>query len=304
MRHPALLIGIAAFLWGLIGIFGTLLSRAGLSPIDIVFIRAITAAGSISLYWWYKDRRVFLIDVKDFYLFIGTGILSFLFFNFCFFTSMKFTSVAVSVTLLYTGPAFVTLLSRIFFDERMTKSKWLALIMTLTGCAFVTGLIGLPLVQISWIGLIAGVGSGFGYALYSIFSKFALRKYSAATITTYTFITASAGVVLIDLFRAAFLRHVSFWNVRLLSFDILLPGLALGILCTVLPFLLYTLGIQSFEASKASLIATLEPVVGTLVGVIIFAEILTLGKFIGITLVISAVLMVNAQSQFRKKSSS
>jgi drug/metabolite transporter (DMT)-like permease len=293
MRRPALLIIFAAFLWGLIGIFGTLLNREGLRPFDIVGVRAVTAAISMFVYWWFKDRNVLKIDLKDLRLFIGTGIFSFVFFNFCFFTAMKHTSVAVSVTLLYTGPAFVALLSRLFFGERMTRSKWLALTMTLIGCALVTGLIGESLSQVSWIGLLAGLGSGFGYALYSIFSKIAVRKYTPATITTYTFIMASAGVL-------PFIRP-EFWKIFLVTPGILAPGLALGLLCTVLPFLLYTRGIQSLEASKASLIATIEPVFAAVVGVILFEEVMTLGKLVGIALVIGAVVMINAKDLLRPK---
>ncbi|WP_410509423.1 EamA family transporter [Methanosarcina hadiensis] len=50
---------------------------------------------------------------------MGIDILSLVFFNLCYFITLRETSIAVAVTLLYTAPAFVTVLSGIFFRESM-----------------------------------------------------------------------------------------------------------------------------------------------------------------------------------------
>jgi drug/metabolite transporter (DMT)-like permease len=285
LNVSVLMIAMAAFFWGLIGIFGTWLKNAGVTPMEIVAVRSLISAFSMVAYLWLKDRSMLKVRFRDLKYFFGTGLLSFLFFNYCFFTAMKLTSVSVSVTLLYTGPVFVVFLSRIFFGEPLTRAKLAALVLTLTGCALVTGLIGEPIEEISAVALLAGISAGFGFALFSIFGKFALRHYHSMTVTTYTFVFASAGVV--------FLIQPTFYPRLLTDSTVFLPGIALALLCTVMPFLLYTRGIKHLEAGKAALITTLEPAIAALVGFLIFAEPISPGKLAGIGLVVCGVLIVN-----------
>ena len=61
----------------------------------------------------------------------------------------------------------------------------------------------------------------------------------------------------------------------------------------VIPFLSYTLGLESVEASKAGIIATIEPMVATMIGVIVFSEQLTIMSAAGILLILAAVVILN-----------
>lgn len=279
-----LFVATAAFLWGLIGLFGTLLSRAGITSLEIVAIRAVFSGFILSLYWLAKDRSVFKIKFTDLKYFAGTGLLSFLVFNYFFFTTMQLTSIAVSVTLLYTCPIFVVLLSRLFFKEPLTRSKGLALLLTLLGCALVTGLIGEPLDSVPLKGILTGLLSGLTFALYSIFSKMALARHSSATVTTYTFIIAGTG--------SLFLVPPSFFMQFSQEPSLLISGLSLSLISTVVPFLLYTRAVKSLEAGRAALITTLEPVVAALLGYLVFNEPMGVLKISGILLVAAGVLMV------------
>lgn len=283
-NKSVLFVAAAAFLWGLIGLFGTLLSRAGIASLEIVAIRAVFSGVFLTLYWMIRDRAVLHIKLTDLKYFAGTGLLSFLVFNYFFFTTMKLTNISISVTLLYTGPIFVVLLSRLFFKEPLTTSKWAALLLTLSGCALVTGLMGEPLDKVPVTGILTGLCSGLTFALYTIFGKLALAKYSSATVTTYTFIVASIGIL--------FLVPPTFFAEISTQPSVLLPGLSLALLCTVVPFLLYTRAVQSLEAGRAALITTLEPVVAALLGYFVFSEALGILKIAGILLVAAGVLLV------------
>ena len=66
-----------------------------------------------------------------------------------------------------------------------------------------------------------------------------------------------------------------------------------ALITAVIPFLAYTLGLQSVEASKAGIIATIEPMVATLIGMIVFSEPLTLMSGLGILLILAAVVILN-----------
>nr|MCR5633849.1 DMT family transporter [Lachnospiraceae bacterium] len=66
-----------------------------------------------------------------------------------------------------------------------------------------------------------------------------------------------------------------------------------ALITAVIPFLAYTLGLQSVEASKAGIIATIEPMVATLIGMIVFSEPLTFMSGAGILLILAAVIILN-----------
>lgn len=286
-KWSVLFIIVGASLWGTIGIFVQGLYDYGLTPLQVVTIRVLTAATIIVLFLLIKNPSLLKIKIKDFKYFIGTGILSIVFFNWFFFTAIQETSLSVAAILLYTGPAFVTIISRFLFKELLTTQKLLALLFTLVGCVLVIGLFPLEQTRISLYGVAVGIGSGFCYALYSIFGKYALAKYHSQTVTAYTFIFASIALLPIS----------GLWKIEnlLTTTPIWGYGISLGLFPTVLAYILYTKGLEKVETSKASITATIEPVVASLIGIFIFGDLLTGWQFIGIFIVLSAVIfMVSA----------
>jgi drug/metabolite transporter (DMT)-like permease len=224
------------------------------------------------------------IDLRDSFSFIGTGIFSIVFFNWCYFTAISEVSLSVAVILLYTGPAFVAILSRIFFGEELTKHKIAALAVTLIGCALVVKLIPAGDQRLSWYGIIVGLGSGFGYALYSIFGKHALKKYNSLTVITYTFIFASVALLPTS--------GVTIEIGQLTSVDVWFYIVGLGFFPTALAYMLYTQGLSMIESSRASITATIEPVLATMIGVWVFDERLTGYQIIGMLFILTAVILV------------
>lgn len=196
------------------------------------------------------------------------------------------TSLSVAAVLLYTAPAIVMLLSCILFKESLTKIKIVSLIATFIGCVFVTGVIGSG-ESLSAPGILIGLGAGFGYALYSIFSRYALeRGYHSFTISFYTFLIAAIGIL--PFVNVGKLYEVSFANVGMFGFTILF-----GLVSTVLPYIFYNFGLVHVENGKASIIASIEPVVATLFGVVLFKEKLTSNTVIGVVLVLGAITICN-----------
>lgn len=275
----------AATLWGCIGIFLKLLTAAGLSSMEGVAVRTTVAALLYTLYLALTDRQSLKIDPRHWYYFFGSGVCSLVFFNWCYFNAISTSSMSVAAVLLYTSPVFVTLLSALFFRESITVNKLLALALTFGGCVLVTGLLPLGRQSVSLSTILFGLGSGFGYALYSIFCKFALRHYSSATVTCYTF-----------LFAAAFSLPLSGLHQNLAVFGdwrAVVGGLGIGILCCILPYLLYTEGLNHAEAGKAAIMATIEPFVAALLGICIFHEEVTLYKLLGMAAIFVAILLLN-----------
>jgi drug/metabolite transporter (DMT)-like permease len=276
---------LAAVLWASVGVFGRLLSGGGLVPFQIVFLRALGAAVLLGGYIAFKNPALFRIRIKDSVYFMGTGILSFAFFNWCYFTAVNNTSLSIAAILLYTAPVIVMVLSVLLFGEKLTAKKIGALVLTFMGCLLVTGVLEADQQSITLVGILAGLGAGFGYGLYSIFGRYALGRYGPLTVTFYTFAFASF----------AFMPWMDYIELfKLLSTpEIALEASALSLIGTVLPFLLYTHGLLHMESSKASILATLEPVVATIMGVLIFAEPLNTWTLVGIAMVLGAVYVLS-----------
>ena len=276
---------LAAALWGGIGVFLKLLTAAGLSSMEGVAVRSAVSAILYGLFLAVTDRKALLIHPRHWYYFFGTGVCSLVFFNWCYFTTISQSSMSVAAVLLYTSPVFVALLSALFLRERFTAQKASALLLTFAGCALVTGLFPLGQQHVSLITLLLGLGSGFGYALYSIFGKFALEKYTPSTVTFYTFLFAAVASVPIS----GLYRHLHL----LISWKAAAGGLGIGLFCCILPYLLYTAGLQHVEAGKAAILATIEPFVAALLGILLFHEEITFFKLLGMAAIFGAVLLLN-----------
>lgn len=277
---------IAGIMWGLIGLFVRNLAKYDIPSMCIVFIRSFAGTILMALFLVIYDVSLFRIKLKDLWCFIGTGILSLTFFNLCYFTTMTLTSLSVSAILLYTAPSIVMFLSFFIFKERLNARKIIAVVLAFIGCVLVTGVIGSSS-KVPGFAILTGLGAGFGYALYSIFARFALNKgYHSFTVTFYTLFMSVVGSV------AFFDSDITF---RIISDKPSTIGFMLlfGLISTTLPYIFYTLGLNGMESGKASIIASIEPVTATLVGVIVFHEGMTIMGMIGALVVLASIVIVN-----------
>ena len=211
-----------------------------------------------------RGGKGFKIAVRNIPLFLGLGLGSVLFFTVCYFKSIEMLPLSIAAILLYTSPIWVTLMSVLFFKERLTLRRVAALVLAFGGCVLVSGLGGGGLTP---LGLLIGLCSGIGYGLYSILGSVALRKYEPLTVTTYAFLFSAAGSWFIC--RPAEMLSIAS-SLPPLSFA--LDVLSIAVVTAVAPYLLYTLGLKNTPASKAAIMATVEPLVATVLGIVVFSE--------------------------------
>ncbi|MGI6181827.1 MAG: DMT family transporter [Agathobaculum sp.] len=288
MKKARLLIIVAAICWGTIPVFYHIMSAAGLNSMQTITMRFSFAALGYVLYLLIRDRSLLRIKrPRHLLYFVGTGLCSLAFFNFCYITCIRHAGVAVAALLLYTAPAFVLLMSAALFREKLTGRGLLSLVMTVLGCAFVAGAFSGKGLTMTPAALLWGLGSGFGYALYSIFGKYALRHYGAETITAYTAVFAAL---------ATFPLSEPARLIRLAANpSVLLSALGCAVVGTVFAYLLYTAGLSKVPAGQASILSTVEPVVATILGVLLLKETMTIHKLCGIALVLGAIVVLNLQ---------
>ncbi len=288
MKKPWLAVAyilIAASGWGVIGLFSRPLSAAGLSPLQVTLVRSVTVAVLMGALLLIKDRSLFRVKLRDFWMFLGTGLISIVFFNVCYFSTIQMTTLATASILLYTAPCFVMLMSAVFFKEPITAQKLAALALAFGGCVLVSGLTA---GGITPLGLLTGVGSGLGYATYSIFGKVALKKYHTFTLIFYTFVVST--VCLLPFAGAGEAADILVHSGRGA-----LMALGLGLVSTFMPYVCYTTGLESVEAGKASVLAFAEPMVATISGILVYHEKLHLMNAVGIVLIFLAIVLLNVQ---------
>lgn len=289
LKKAYLFIILGASFWGTISWYVRHLYEFGFTPMEVVILRAWTAAFLLLAYLViFARQEIKLHAFKDIRYFIGTGIFSIIFFNFCLFTAMQLSTIPVATALLYTAPAFVTILSFLLFKEPLTKSKLISLLLTFVGICLVVGIFPLNIGFVSAKAILFGLGAGLGYSLYSIFSKLALETYSTLSITTFTFITAAIAL-------SPFFPYAE-KGALLINPFVLFYALGLGFLPTAFAYIIYTYGLNQTEASKASILTTIEPVVATLIGIFLFQENFTILQFIGMSCILAAVLFIQRSS--------
>lgn len=271
----------AATLWGFLGPFGKMAFQEGVSPLEVAFWRAMLAWVLFAGQALYQGRaRVNPRDLPGLALF---GFLCVTLFFGSYQIAVEKGGAAMASVLLYTAPAWVFLLSRIFLNEGVNLKKITALVLTLAGVILVSrnqqvqamGIAGEAGISAILFGLLAG----FCYSLYYIFGKHFSDKYSASVLFLY--ILPFGAVCLLPWFSFA-QKSTTAW---------LALG-AIAVFSTFAAYHFYYAGLRRIEAGRASIIATAEPVVAALVAWCWWGESFTVYGYFGSVLILGAVLLM------------
>ncbi|MDR7418191.1 MAG: EamA family transporter [Armatimonadota bacterium] len=280
-------VAAAACLWGTIGLAARRAFAAGLTPLNGATWRAAGAFALLLVFCLVADRHALRVRRGDLPLLGAYGAVSVAGFMTVYFAAINLTTVATAAVLLYTAPAWVVVLARAVFGEPVTPMKASAVMLTFAGCVLVIGAVGSGAVRLAPAGLLTGLGAGLTYALYSIFGKTALRRLSPLTTVTYTL-----G------FGALFLAALS-GGLPALPPGGVLPLAYIATFPTAVAYVLYISGLRWVEAGRASVVATLEPVVAALTGALVLREAFGITQWIGAALVIAGVALVQGEQIWR-----
>ena len=281
------LIIAAGALWGTMGIFVRSLGEYGFDSIQISALRLCAAALCFLGLLLARRGRGFRIQLRDLPLFLGLGVGSVGLMTCCYFAAIRMMTMSEAAILLYTSPIWVVLMSALFFHEKVTRRKLLALILAFGGCALVSG-IGSG--SLNPLGVLVGIGSGIAYGLYSILGSVALRRYPPEAVSAYTFFIAAIAVLSIS--------HPAELVQKMAAADgfagLILLVLATGAVTAFVPFLIYTIGLNRVQASHAAILATVEPLVATVLGILVYHEQLRTATLLGVACILGAILALNA----------
>ena len=113
----------AALMWGTMGVFSRYFNSIGLGAIEIVQLRIAVALLLVGAYLLIFHIEKLKIKWRDVWCFLGTGIVSLLFFSCCYFRAIEELTLSAAGVLLYTSPIFVMMMSIPLFKEKLNSKK-------------------------------------------------------------------------------------------------------------------------------------------------------------------------------------
>lgn len=283
----------AALLWGTLGLFGRSLNALGVSATAIVTIRIIIAFLGLTFFWLLIKKRLPKINSADLPLLVIYSLISVVSYNFLYFSAISLIPIALAAILLYLSPVFVLVFSALFLKEKITLHKFLSAVIVFMGIGMVIDLQSGG--QFSFLGLLYGVGAGVTFALYSVLGKRLMEKNETLDVVTYSFGIGGIGLLLLSLLQSTINLNY--------SLDAWILLIVLGLVPTLLAFVLYNLGLKNIKASEASIISTIEPVTAAILGSLVLFEKLSSVQVFGVLVVIGGIIFSNSQSFIEKKQS-
>lgn len=274
----------AAVCWGLIGIFSSIAFSQGLSPGEVAFWRASMAwvlFGALAV-----KRREVRIDRKDAPLAAVFGLMGISVFYMSYQYSVKSGGAALASVLLYTAPAWVVAASFFIYREKLTFLKVISVIMVILGVFLISK--NPQSKSTGWIVIWAGLLSGFCYSLYYTIGKYFRGKYSSATLFFWILPVGVAGI----------LPFVTFSHKTPTAWMALI---SVAVISTFAANFLYYQGLKYLEAGRASIVATLEPVIAAVTAWLFLGEIFTATGYAGAALVLTAVLITIIPQKHEQK---
>ncbi len=288
-KFSVFLVLVAGTCWGTSGFFATTLRQYGFDALQMALMRNIISTVCLFAFcaMFRRDKlkmppkRLLLIGLSAFGLY-GTGAF--------YYAAMKAASISIAVVLMYLAPVIVMTYSVIFMKERFTYVKFACAVAALVGTGLVTGIIGGHKVSLVGIGL--GLMSGISYSLYNICAKYEMKRGDDPVVsTTYCFAFATV-VSFVFGSPVETCSMVCAEGVRILPWVI-----ALGLITSTLPYIVYTYAMKRLPAGVTASIGSVEPLVATLISVALYNEPITWSSCVGIALIIIAVIVLSTEKE-------
>lgn len=279
MKKALFQLHIAVFLAGFTAILGKLIHlNEGL----LVGYRILLTVVTLFLLLWFRGQLESM-SWKEALKTGGVGLIVALHWV-TFYGSVKYANVSVALV-CFSATGFFTALFEPFLLRK--NMEWVELLLGLLAIAGIYIIFDFhPQYK---LGIVFGILSAVGSALFPIFNKQLLQKHKPRTLTLYEL---TGGLIALSLILPLYLSYF--------PADYYLPSgwdwcwlLVLAWLCTVLSFDLQLNALKKISAFTANLTYNLEPVYGILLAFIIFHENKQLNPrfYLGVGLILLAVIL-------------
>ena len=272
---------LGATFWGTLPIFSKYVYAHGSDPMTAAAWRSYLAA-SVFLLWFLMDGTLRKLRLRDVPFFLCVGVFAVGGTFILYMKAVETLPTAMAAMLLYTAPSFVILLNRLFRGEPITGTKLTALLCTFFGCVLVTRAYDRSSVSGTWQGLLFGLGSGFCYSLTTVLGGQRKACYSGRE---------SAGFMVM-FSPVVFLIVAPPWRLRVPTPPQWAGYLGLAVMGSVLAYVFYMKGLATgLDGSIASITATVEPVIATVLGMLLLGDALAPPQVAGMLIVLAGVAL-------------
>jgi DME family drug/metabolite transporter len=281
-----ILVLLATFLWGTTGTTQAF-SPAEATPLVIGTMRMII--GGLFLTIIAIINKSFTKESK--WPFIPTilGILGVALYQVCFFYAVKLTGVAVgTIIAIGCSPIIMGILSRIVFNERITKIWILSTFLAILGGVLLILSENSGEINLNIIGIILALGAGTSYSVYAVACKKLLKYNQVDAIMTVFF--AGAGLLMLPTLFFADISWIATTNGFLLM-------LYLGIFATAFSYMLFSRGLKLISVSTAGTLSLGEPLTAALLGIFLLDETIKFQGILGIFLLFLGLLLLSVKRQ-------
>jgi drug/metabolite transporter (DMT)-like permease len=284
-RLGYLLAAVAAAMFAVNGSIAKLLIEDGVTPAHLSQLRVTVAFLMLAGALVVADRRRLRIARADVPRMAWLGFAGVAIVQLSYFLAIERMPISVALVIQFTGPAMVLLWLRLAHGRRLKPSLYGAVALSVAGSALVVEVFDAG--SIDGLGVVYALVAAVTFAIYLVGFERAGQSYDAFTTLTWGLGFATLFWVLVS----------PPWTFPLGDFDSLgHMALALGVVVigTLAPFLLNLSALRHLPAARVGVIATLEPVLATLVAWAIHDEALAGIQIVGGLLVVAAVAWVQS----------
>lgn len=292
-RKGFILVIIAALFWGCMGVPTKNLGDLNFDSFSVSFFRTSISAAFYFLYCLKKKPSLLKIDKKGTIFFIIYGVIAFGATFILYNITVNYISIALATMFMFTSQVWVVILSYFIFKEKFTVKKIAALSLTFIGCFMMCKVYNLSSVHLNVTGVILGLMSGFTFALQIIFAKINSNKYNQDTLLTYSFIFAS--IFLIPFMNVKNTLHILGHSNNI--YFILKNIFILGILNTAIANGAYVKSVQYIEVGVASIIASSEIVIASIIAYFVFSQALDMVQIVGMILILLSIMLLEIKKE-------
>lgn len=271
-----------------LGIFGTSLERQGF---DLSSALAWRFSGAALLFWvWLLTRGTWRIPAPQAGIAFIMGAIGYALQSTGYFVTFERIGVGLTSLLLYTYPAFVTLLAWLVDHVRPSRRRLTALVIAFAGTSLAADPRG---GHADLLGVAIGLGTAAWYAIYLTVSMRVVRSVDSLSASGYVCLGAMLSFVIAALARGGL--HVPDMSRSLL------PIAGIVVIATVMPIVTLFAGMRRLGAPRAALISTLEPVVTIALAAAILHERFVPIELLGGALIVTALLLLQFPERLKNR---
>jgi drug/metabolite transporter (DMT)-like permease len=288
-RHPRLgyaLAASAATMWALNGSLSRLLLDDGVSALRLAELRGVLSFVFLAAALAVVRPRLLRIRRQDIPRLAFLGIAGLAGVHATYFFAISRLDVGVALVIQYLGPLILLLWLRLVHRRQLQRSLWGAAVLSVIGCFLVVQAWNPG--AIDGLGLLAAFGAAITFAIYLYSSEQAGHRYEPVTTLVWGFGFAS-------LFWLVVQPPWSFPFAEFSSAENIALGLGVAVIGTLLPFVCIVAALRHVPASRAAVVATLEPVLAAIIAWPVLGQDLDVAQIAGGLIVVGAVVWVQMQ---------